>query len=541
MKTNHRHLRIYLIIVILLQLIVIVYTGYQKEGFHVDEIFSFVFANSYENPKFDQGMYHTWFQPQFFSDMVRVSADHQFSYRTTYQNQTRDVHPPLFYFLLHTICSFFPENFSLWFGLIINIAFFVFCNYFIYLIGKDLFENQLFALLPSIIWGFSAGALSTVIFIRMYMLLTALVVITFYLHLLLIKNDAPKSALILFFLLTFMGILTHYYFIIVVILMAINFGAILIIGKHWSQLFKYWATQTLAMFAGIIFYPSMLDHLFMSYRGREAFNAIGMFPNYLKSIYSFYNLISEQQFSGNLTYFILLLLLLCFVIILRRFVMNKNNGLSIEGAMLDDRKGEELSIFIFLKDNYKIVTLLVTTILVFFILAIISPYLSTRYLFMIYPFVSILTIYFFTKSLELFTDNKSHILFLVLLIFMILNFLSLSNGNIDYLYSGYNDVISIADTYSDFPCVFITNRLWTLRSNVFELAKFKETIFMPAENMKPLPEIKFFDKSSRGLILYIDNMLDRESILAYVTSSFGFNDYELLYTLDLNSAYLLFE
>jgi hypothetical protein len=540
MKTDHDNNKIYLIVVILLQLIIIVFTGHLKQGFHVDEIFSFVFANSYENPKFDQGMYNTWFQPEYFSDMVKVSASHRFSFKTTYQNQTRDVHPPLYYFLLHTVCSIFPENFSIWFGLIINIALFVICNLFVYLIGVKLFNNFSLALIPVIVWGFSAGALSTVIFIRMYMLLTSLVVITFYLHILLFTNDTSRAFPIPIFLFTFMGIMTHYYYIVYIFYLAVTYCVYLIIQENWHQLVKYVSALSLAIIAGILFYPSMLEHIFMSYRGQEAFNAISIFSNYSQAIHSFYGLISAQQFSGVLSLIILVLLMLYFLKVVRRLIMTKNNELSLNEALLCRRKRGELSLKKYFENNYLIITLLMTTYLMFATLAIISPYQSTRYLYVIYPFVSILAIFFTIKSLELFTNNKRNIISIVLLLFMILNVLSLNNGNIDFLYPGYNDVLSIADTYSDFTCVFITDRLWTLRSNVLELAKFQETIFITAGAPLLFPIIENFDRSGKGIILYIDNIQNQEKILEFAIQYYDLENYKVLYKLDFNSIYFIY-
>jgi|GEM_PF-1937605 len=542
MKTDHDSIRIYLIFVILLQLIVIVFTGHLKQGFHVDEIFSFVFANSHENPKFDQGMYHTWFQPEYFSDMVKVSASHQFSFITTYQNQTRDVHPPFYYFILHTVCSIFPEKFSIWFGLIINIAFFVICNYFLYLTGEKLFENQFLALLPVIIWGFSAGALSTVIFIRMYMLLTLLVVMTIYSHIIFFEKEASKPVAIILFILIFLGIMTHYYFFVFIFLMAISYSVTLICLKKWHQLIMYVFSLSLAIIAGIIFYPSMLEQIFTSYRGQEAFDAIAMFSNYSHSIHAFYQLISAQQFSGTLSIIVLVLFLLNLIKLVKRLIMKKNRGPDLREAMPNDEsKKRKFSIRKYFKKYYSINTLVITTFFMFVTIAIISPYQSTRYLYVIYPMVSILAVFFTSKSLELFTKNKKILIPIILLMFLNMNILSLNSGKIDYLYPGNNNVLSIADTYGDFSCVFITNRLWILRSNVFELEKFKQTIFIPAYEMNPLPELRFFDKTSRGVIIYIDNILIQEDILSIVLSSYGFENYEFLYALDLNSAYFVYD
>lgn len=41
---------------------------------------------------------------------VMVAENERFDYATVYYNQTQDVHPPLYYFFLHTVCSAVPRK-----------------------------------------------------------------------------------------------------------------------------------------------------------------------------------------------------------------------------------------------------------------------------------------------------------------------------------------------------------------------------------------------------------------------------------------------
>ena len=48
--------------------------------------------------------------------------DDRFDYAQVYENQIIDAsHPPLYYALVHTVCSFFPGVFSKWLAYSINV------------------------------------------------------------------------------------------------------------------------------------------------------------------------------------------------------------------------------------------------------------------------------------------------------------------------------------------------------------------------------------------------------------------------------------
>lgn len=101
------------------------YWGSQKEGYYIDELWSYGLANSCYAPFLqdqDDYMDH-WHGSGFYMNYLTVDSGDAFSYVSVYDNQVHDVHPPLYYMLLHTVCSLFKGNFSKWFGLSINLLF----------------------------------------------------------------------------------------------------------------------------------------------------------------------------------------------------------------------------------------------------------------------------------------------------------------------------------------------------------------------------------------------------------------------------------
>ena len=96
------------------------YYGDKKEGYFVDELWSYGLANSTEYPHIYsiQGWDQKWQTPEYYMNYIEVEKGQQFDYRTVIYNQTQDNHPPLFYLILHTVCSLFPGTLSKWYGIV---------------------------------------------------------------------------------------------------------------------------------------------------------------------------------------------------------------------------------------------------------------------------------------------------------------------------------------------------------------------------------------------------------------------------------------
>lgn len=159
------------ILITILCLIMLFFIG-QKEGFHCDEIFSYGSSNcayegvfySYrektpmhmflEEKIFQDGNIIDWakrfkhyfientqekdnyiYQKMISEEMIwrtREDAkdyleakDNRFNYASVYYNQLQDVHPPLFYMLVHTVSSIFNNTFSKYIIFAISLPFFI--------------------------------------------------------------------------------------------------------------------------------------------------------------------------------------------------------------------------------------------------------------------------------------------------------------------------------------------------------------------------------------------------------------------------------
>ena len=79
-----------IVVLIILQVLVMIYWGMQKKGYHFDEILSYGLANSYYEPfitRFD-GYGSEWISSDRIIDFFEVTEDDRFAYDSVIYNQT---------------------------------------------------------------------------------------------------------------------------------------------------------------------------------------------------------------------------------------------------------------------------------------------------------------------------------------------------------------------------------------------------------------------------------------------------------------------
>ncbi len=276
---------------LLLNLVLVGVFMAQKQVIHPDEMFSYGHANSSQGTylskdmdpyfvKLSQIFYNKWIDGRYLFEYLTVQEDETFNYGMVWDNLANGVHPPLYYVLLHTVCSFFPNQFSFWFSGGLNI--FLWCLLLIaYLkLAKEFFPTNVWAMLPVLLYAFSAAGFSTVLFLRLYVLQTLFAVCLVYEHVkLLKKNDANLTSLLLIFLYAAGGNLTQYSSLVFAFVMAGITCFCLLMRKNYSLLFKYALVMLgSALFLFVVF-PPAFDVIIFSPRAQQS---VGVFNHTLK-------------------------------------------------------------------------------------------------------------------------------------------------------------------------------------------------------------------------------------------------------------------
>ena len=539
--SKDKHLQIIaLILIILLQLAGFFSFASQKQGYFLDEIYSYSLANVPQLWSTLNELSGKWIEPEQILKLVEVSGDNRFSYDAVFYNQSTDVHPPFYYLILHTVSSFFPESFSKWYGLSINISLFVLCHIVLFMMSKKLVQNPYLALLPGVIWGFSAGAISTVLFIRMYMLLTTLVTILTFSNWLLIENGPSRRNYALIFLTTLLGFLTHYYFLIYIFFLAVLVFIYLFMLSQWRGVLGYASTVLSGLIAGVLIFPHAIHQIFHGSQGTRAFAQIIRIRSNPFKLINMASLVSKQQFGGFLLGLTLILISLVLIV---QFIRQKSHIKHGKGKQrvawweqiktINLQSAADLSI-----KHFLLISLLISVTATFTLVSIVNPYQTTRYLYFIYPLISLLAVFFMWQVGSLVIRNQKVLMLAILLIFAILNPLSYRQGQVEFLYAEYDQILATAQNYADFDCVYVTNRPWFL-SNIFEFSTFRRVFILRTDNMAALEGILSETINTHGMMLYIDQEQDHGEIITEILSLSSFEGYSLLYTQDFSSAYLV--
>lgn len=285
---------LFLIVLICNCMMFFVFEG--KKQFHIDEVWSYALSNSHEKPflffwqigsgeigsesrtyQLKEGetdpffndtrnvFYEQWHSGEEFHNYLTVQENERFDYQSVYYNQVCDIHPPLYYFLLHTLCSFFPNTFFKWFAASLNMFFFSLSIIALFFLARRLLKSDKKALLSCAIWAFSRGGISNAAFLRMYMMMTLFVLLLSYLHTLILENFKIKY-IILIFAVNLAGFLTQYYFYIFSFFITASTCFYLLFKKNIKRLCLYAVTVLASVGTAVLIFPATLVHL-----GRNAY------------------------------------------------------------------------------------------------------------------------------------------------------------------------------------------------------------------------------------------------------------------------------
>ncbi len=240
----------FLLLIILIGVIRLVVIFNERDGHHVDETWSYGFANSYYDPYIytdnRTGItngpekvknFETWISGEIFNDYLSVAPDERFSFDSVIYNKEEDLGPLLYEIILHFICSFFPDSFSWWYAFIFNLCLYVPTIILICLICYEITGSKtggLFCAAYYVISGCGTGAF---LYLRVYSLFVFLSVLLFYLMIRLLKYKTEHFNRLFFILpvVCLLGCLTHFYYLVAAFLFTF-FGAImLLLKKRWMD------------------------------------------------------------------------------------------------------------------------------------------------------------------------------------------------------------------------------------------------------------------------------------------------------------------
>ncbi len=522
---------IYIFFFILSQVCICILFGYQKKTFFCDEIYSYGLANCEEYTWIDYESSKSigengWVTREYYSNYVVVDDNSKLSFKAAYDNQVNDVHPPFYYFLLHFLCFIFAGRFTKWIGIGLNLAILVLLDLVFFYITDYLYEGALVkSLLTVALWSFSAAGLSNILFIRMYLLLTLLILSYVAIHIYASKKSGFSiKVCFTIFLCVICGGLTHYYFYVYAFFFSAVICIYLLAKRKVKELFFYILDLCIAFLTNLLAFPATIKHVFSGYRGTEVLNNLSTDRS---DCYEFYKrMIDQSFFAGSLNaiaiFGIMIFLYMAFVKIIWRF----------EQANYVADSWKKFSH----KDVVRVLLLWSTFVatLGFIHVAIIGSELkSNRYIYPIYPFFAlgmISVIYWLIEKYKIKTINKMLISVSFVLFFCIG---SIKKYHIDFLYPEYEIVEEKVKAIKGRDCLQYEGEEWTDMYTALPLRfNYDESFFFKEDDITNLNEILLERETKNDLIVCFPSSWSYERsevILKQIIDVTNYSDYQLVY------------
>ena len=455
--------------------------GSFKSGYHVDEMHTMGLSNSQQNLDIKDGVIYSG--EQLWQEFTMVDENNRFDYEKVFENQINDVHPPLYYILIHTVFSLFPNTYSLYYLLIVNIVLGIIVFWQMVWMFKYFTKKEWISVLFSLFFIFTMGFVNSVVFFRMYVLLT---VWTNALIMLFCKYKPSDKGWKYYALLIFIlvgGMMTQYYFIIFAAFACVIYAIRVALEKNWKKLIL--SVISVAASAGIstLIFPAMWKHIFSGYRGKEAFENLSA-DGFLESLWKYIDYIGLQTF-GELFIFLLFLGITLFIVASKKFT-----------------KGN-------IKETiYNYVQLAVPVICYVLIVAQISPYKADRYVMNI---MGILYLLVFAILIQLAQSYSKYAVAGIVSAAILVLFGSYRNG-VPYLYKSESENVAVIESLDeDVSCIYTYSSLFQILPSCLELESLNEIVFVKTDNLELLNENTYQDYDK--LVIYISSSADADEII----------------------------
>lgn len=511
---------------LLLQLGVCIYFGTQKQGFHQDEYYSFFSSNR------TAGLYEpdrAWQSAETIRNEFVVLPGEGFRYGLVAQVQSWDVHPPLYYDLLHTMCSLFTGVFSKWLGISVNLIAFALCFLILYDLLRRLGADSRVRLLICGLWGFNPMTVSCVMFIRMYMWLTVFILLCCDLHVRLLQetmqmeNPGGRTYYLKFLLpvmlCSYLGFLTQYYYMIFFFFTGVFYTLWILYtqgirehqrGKALRQALIYVCACAGSLLLAVLSYPASVSHIFRGYRGKEAAAEFASAGNLGQRIGFFLGLLNRDVFGGCFYFLAALLIIAMFIYRIRIRTEMKMVLTAVTGYFLVVSKT-----------------------------ALLLGNTSNRYEMPVYGLILLMIVFMARDVIRHGTKYRRQAAFLLILLAVFLTAKGLFlDRNVLFLYPEDESRIAYAKQNSDIPVIIMyhdqtPDNVWRLTD---ELLEYPQMYFMSQADQDQITDQTI--TTARKLLVYAaDYDTQKESLQTVLDSNPNLTGYSIVSKKDMWTLY----
>lgn len=533
----------------------LLFWGSRKEGYFCDELYSYHFTHQVQHPymveeKDGITWLNNWHSSEFFQDYLTLTEEETFDVSGVWQAVEADVHPPLFYLLLELSSSVFstvfPGIFTKWSGILVNIVFFLFTILFLWKLARELTDSDFWSFAVCVLYGFSAGAASMVVFIRMYTVFTCFAVLFMYLNVLLWKGlwgEKERNWLYLALsITTIAGILIQYYFLIYAFPVCVVIWGYALLKRNYRFAGKYTCTMAAGLVGSCLIWPDILNDIFSGYRGEEAFANLTAGNRLSETLSELWKIINGELFGNGF----LLLFVFAVVLLLGHFLSiwwclekytAEDKSIHILFRPRNPRKKPELR---FTMQDFVWAHILFAAFFYVIFMAKIAPYREDRYIFPVFPLFVLLVV---TLIKKLVSGMPRHITNIAVAVMVVCMLAGLFSPGVNYLYRGTEDKLERVSMHSDLPVIYITSgSSYRACGDSVYLSMAKYTYPVLSKELDRLPEALagFSDADIARCLFYIDLYYeDRTSIEQEMRHLFPAGTIQWLFDTEYSAVYIV--
>ena len=451
-----------------------------KDGYHVDEIYTCILSNSEYAPWImdikEGDITSKIITRQELIDLITIDETDEFEYGSVYYNQTKDVHPPLYYYLIHTLSSIFTNSFSKWIGLGLNVIVYLVTIALLYhLINKFWCDSQN-ALLVTVIYGLSNIALSTLLFIRMYMLLTFFTLLLAYLILEHMKS--PREILYpAIFVTMFLGMLTQYYFVIYAFFVCAGYDFFLLLKRKYKSFAGFSIAALSGLTAMLIYFPHFATQLSVQ-KNVSIDKTVRNAQNMNKWLPRFFTMSKEVGSDVKTGIIIVLILFALFIVSIIRKTKTINK------IRLDEK-----------------LLVILPAYIAYIVVCIIAPYVTVRYVYHLIPIMLLLISYIYDFVVD--KSVKKILYYGTLCLTIAISVLFLRRAKPDYVFN-HSEINTFVEENQEYPCIFVTeNEPAPITSSIPQLLYFDECLVTDESGIQDIAEyIEKHDKREKVVVFF---------------------------------------
>lgn len=498
----------------------------RKAGMFVDEIYTYGLSNGYYKPFIvaadgsDEAM-NTVITRQDFEDYLTVGDDDGYAFGSVYYNQSQDVHPPLYYWLFNIASSVVRPGYTKWTGLALDAIIYALTLFVLYKLCMKLFKSYTPALAAVIIYGISHVGVSTMLMIRMYVLLTLLTLVLAYWVVSLIEK--PRFYYYPLVGITILaGLMTQYYYVFYAFFLCGAYVICALIKKQYKSVIAFSVCAFAGVAALFFTFPPFLSQLFGDsvVAGSTVVDNIKNVSGYGKRI----DIFGEAFDFGfkAVKYEAAAAAILCLPFIVKIFRSVKNREV-----------------------NFAALLLLAPAVVTYYVVVIISPVEKLRYVYNIAPFFIIGAVWLY-YLFDMHLDRR--ISTVVLLAAAAFSLWEIRTYPPDYLYPEHAEYTAVAESYSASPCVYFMDNapghLGPITQDILQLRLFEDVFVTKDSFSDELADYIDRHGSNDSLVVYISwheewgSGYKPEDIISLICDNTDYSSAERLYNYEISDTYL---